>query len=261
MAETLRAQGARQQFAGHPTRRWAALIALAGAVGLAYFLVAEVAALGLVLQPASISVFWPSAGVSSGALIVLGPRRRWPAVAGIAIAQISVGLTAPQQVWHIPWVIAAITLCDTGEPLIIAGLIARYFGPDFTLDHLRNVVGLIVAAVIGAALSSLGAAVTLRSALGLPVSLLTIAGNWFASVFVGIIAVAPLVIGIAGALRQPPPPRSEWIEVIVALVALALVTAVTILLPRGTWEMLLPVAWSLPILLWHAARSRPALHR
>jgi signal transduction histidine kinase len=69
--------------------------------------------------------------------------------------------------------------------------------------------------------------------------------------------VAPLVIGIASALRQPPPPRSERIEVTVALVALALVTAVTILLPRGTWEILLPVAWSLPIVLWLAARSRP----
>lgn len=259
MVATLRAQGARQLFAaGHLSRRWAALIALAGAVGLAYFVVAEVAALGLVLQPASISVFWPSAGVSSGALIVLGQRGRWPAVAGIAIAQFWVHLTAPQEVWHIPWVIAAITLCDTVEPLIVAGLIARYFEPDFALDRLRNVVGLLVAAVIGAASSSLGAAVTLRLALGPPVSLLTVAEHWFASVFVGIIAVAPLVIGIAGALRQPPPPRSEWIEVAVALVALALVTAGTILLPRSTWEILLPVAWSLPIVLWLAARSRPA---
>jgi signal transduction histidine kinase len=259
MAETLRAHGARRQFAaGHFTRRRAALIALAGVVGLAYFLVAEVAALGLVLQPGSIAVFWPSAGVSSGALIVLGPRGRWPAVAGIAIAQICIGLTAPQEFWHIPWVIAAITLCDTVEPLIIAGLIARYFGPAFALDRMRNVVGLLAAAAIGALPSSLGAAVTLRLALGPPVTLLTTAGHWFASVFVGIIAVAPLVIGIAGALRQPPPPRSEWIEVTGALVALALVTAVTILLPRGTWEILLPVAWSLPIVLWLAARSRPA---
>ena len=60
MAETLRARGAGQQFAaGHLTRRLAALIALAGAVGLAYFLVAEVAAMGLVLQPGSIAVFCP----------------------------------------------------------------------------------------------------------------------------------------------------------------------------------------------------------
>jgi integral membrane sensor domain MASE1 len=243
MAETLRGHGASQQFAaGDLTKRLAPLIALAGAVGLAYFLVAEVASLGLVLQPGSIAVFWPSAGVSAGALIVLGPRGRWPAVAGIAIGQICIGLTAPQEFWHIPWVIAATTLCDTVEPLIIAGLIARYFGPDFALDRIRNVVGLLAAAVIGALPSSLGAAVTLQLALGPPVTLLTTAGHWFASVFVGITTVAPLVIGIAGALRQPPPPRSEWIEVTGALVALALVTAVTILLPRGTWEILLPIA-------------------
>jgi signal transduction histidine kinase len=259
MAETAREHWARQQFvAGHPTRRWADLIAIAGAVGLAYFLVAKVASLGLVLQPGSISVFWPSAGVSSGALIILGPRGRWPAVAGIAVAQIGIGLTAPQEFWHIPWVIAAVTLCDTAEPLIVSGLIARYFGPDFALDRLRNVVGLLAAAVIGAVPSSLGAAITLRLALGPPVSLLTTAEHWFASVFAGIITVAPLVIGIAGALRQPPPPRSEWIEATVALVALAIVTAVTILLPRDSWEILLPVAWSLPIVLWLAARSRPA---
>jgi signal transduction histidine kinase len=220
--------------------------------------VAKVASLGLVLQPGSISVFWPSAGVSSGALIILGPRGRWPAVAGIAVAQIGIGLTAPQEFWHIPWVIAAVTLCDTAEPLIVSGLIARYFGPDFALDRLRNVVGLLAAAVIGAVPSSLGAAITLRLALGPPVSLLTTAEHWFASVFAGIITVAPLVIGIAGALRQPPPPRSEWIEATVALVALAIVTAVTILLPRDSWEILLPVAWSLPIVLWLAARSRPA---
>jgi len=256
MAETL--QGARQQFAaGHFTSRWAAFIALAGAVGLAYFAVAEVASLGLVLQPGSISVFWPSAGVSSAALIVLGPRGRWPAVTGIALAEISIGLTAPQAVWHIPWVSAAVTLCDTVEPLIVAGLIARYFGPDFVLSRLRNVVGLMAAAIIGAAPASLGAAVTLRLALGPAVPVLSTAALWFESVFIGTIAVAPLLIGIAGALRQPPPPRGEWIEATIALGALALVTAVTILLPRDTWDILLPVAWSLPIVLWLAGRSRP----
>jgi signal transduction histidine kinase len=69
-------------------------------------------------------------------------------------------------------------------------------------------------------------------------------------------AVAPLVIGIAAALRQPPP-RSECAEAAGALVALAMVTAVIVSLPRHAWEILLPVAWSLPILLWLAARSRP----
>ena len=256
MAETRPARGARQQFAaGHPVSPWA-LVAIAAAVGVAYFVVAKAASLGLVLQPASISVFWPSAGISAGALIILGSRGRWPAVAGIAIAQVVISLTAPQEVWHIPWVIAAITVCDTAEPLIVSALIARYFGPDFALDRLSNVAGLLVAAAIGTAVSSLGAAATLRLAIGPPVELQVTAQQWFSSVFLGIITVAPLMIGIAGALRQAPA-RSEWIEGTLALAALALVTAVTILLHRATWELLMPIAWTLPILLWLAARSRP----
>ncbi len=159
--------------------------------------------------------------------------------------------------WHVPWVIAAITLCDIIEPLIVAGLIARWFGPDFALDRLRNVAGLLLASVIGAAPSSLGAAVTFRIALGPAIPVLNTAVLWFASVFVGTVAVAPLLIGIAGASRQLSPARSEWIEVIVALIALALITAFTILLPRSAWEIVLPVAWSLPIVLWLGARSRP----
>jgi signal transduction histidine kinase len=229
---------------------------LAAALGLVYFVVARVTDIGLVLQPASISVFWPAAGVSSGALIVLGSRGRWPAAAGIALGQIAIGLTAPQEFWHTPWIIAAITLCDTAEPLIIAGLISRYLGPDFALDRVRNVLGFLAATAVGVTASSLGAAVTLRLALGPPVTVLTVAEHWFASVFIGVTAVAPLVIEVACAVRHPPP-RSDFIEGTVALMALAAVTAVTILLPRGSWEILLPVAWSLPILLWLAARTRP----
>ena len=257
MPKAPREQDQRRQFAtGQLTRRWGGRIALAMAVGLAYFVVARVTDIGLVLQPASISVFWPAAGVSSGALIVLGSRGRWPAAAGVALGEIAIGLTAPQEFWHTPWVIAAVTLCDTAEPLIIAGLTARYFGPDFALDRVRNVLGFLAAVAIGVTTSSLGAAVTLRLALGSAVTVLTVAEHWFASVFVGIITVAPLVIGVAGAVRHPPP-RRDFIEGTVALVALAAVTVVTVLLPRGAWEILLPVAWSLPILLWLAARTRP----
>jgi signal transduction histidine kinase len=257
MPEAPREQDQHRQFAtGQLTRRWSGRIVLAMAVGLAYFVVAQVTDIGLVLQPASISVFWPAAGVSSGALIVLGSRGRWPGAAGIALGQIAIGLTAPQEFWHTPWVIAAITLCDTAEPLIIAGLIARYFGPDFALDRPRNVLGFLAAAAVGVTTSSFGAAIALSLALGPPVTVLTAAEHWFASVFVGIITVTPLVIGVAGAARHPPP-RSDFIEGTIALVALVAVTAVTILLPRGAWELLLPVAWSLPILLWLAARTRP----
>ncbi len=118
-------------------------------------------------------------------------------------------------------------------------LIARYFGSDFALDRVRSVLGFLAAAAVGVATSSLGAAVTSRLALGPPIIGMTAAEYWFASVFVGIIAVAPLVIEVAGAVWRAPP-RSDFIEGALALMALAAVTAVTILVPRGTWETPLP---------------------
>jgi integral membrane sensor domain MASE1 len=76
--------------------------------------------------------------------------------------------------------------------------------------------------------------------------------HWFASDAIGIIAVAPLVIGLTAVARRPSP-RSEVIEGVLALLALAVMTVVIIFLPRELWETTLPITWLFPILLWLAA--------
>ena len=81
--------------------------------------------------------------------------------------------------------------------------------------------------------------------------------HWFASDFVGIIAVAPLVVGLAAVVRRPSP-RSEVIEGTLGLLALALVTGLIISLPRVFWETVFPITWLFPVLAWLAARGRPA---
>ena len=81
--------------------------------------------------------------------------------------------------------------------------------------------------------------------------------HWFASDFVGIIAVAPLVIGLNAVVRRPSP-RSEVIEGTLALLALALMTGLIISLPRKLWETVFPITWLFPVLAWLAARDRPA---
>jgi len=73
---------------------------------------------------------------------------------------------------------------------------------------------------------------------------------------VGIITVAPLVIGLAKALREPPP-RNEIIEGVAALAASAVINAIIVLLPAEPWETVLPAALMFPILLWLAARCQP----
>src|SRR6516165_5060397 len=69
-------------------RRWAGSIGLAAAVGLTYFL-AALLSYGLSLQSEGLAVFWPASGVSSGILIALGPRARWPVVSGVIVAVVA----------------------------------------------------------------------------------------------------------------------------------------------------------------------------
>jgi PAS domain S-box-containing protein len=82
--------------------------------------------------------------------------------------------------------------------------------------------------------------------------------HWFSSDALGIVGVAPLIIGLASLARAPPPPR-ELFEGILALVALAAAMAgIVFWLPDNWWDTDIPVEFLFPILLWLAARCRPA---
>ena len=229
--------------------RWVADIGLAAAVGAVYFLVARLS-VGLVLEPTGVAVFWPAAGITSGFLIALGPPARWPMAAGVIGASVAVHYAEPL------WASLSLGLCNAAEALVVGGLIQRYFGTDFNLDRLGQVLGLLAAAIAGTIVSGIGGAVTYRLLQGPSADMVVTWQHWFASDIVGIIAVAPLVIGLAAALRQPPP-RNEIVESAFGLATLAVMTAVILSLSQEAWDTILPIAWLLPILLWLAARFRP----
>jgi signal transduction histidine kinase len=248
------AQGLHQRSAANSlVRQWGESIALAALVGLAYFLAARLS-IGLVLKPEGVAVFWPAAGISSGILIALGSRRaRWPVAAGVILATIAIHqLTADPL-----WAGIALGLSNAAEALITAELIELYFGTNFHFDRVVQVLGLLVAAIIGTVISGIGGAVTYRLFNGPSAEVLTTWQHWFESDAIGIVTVAPLVIGLAAAIRQPPP-RSELIEGASALAALAIMTGIAISLPEESWKTVAPVALLFPMLLWVAARCRPA---
>jgi integral membrane sensor domain MASE1 len=235
---------------GDFNRRWAVSIGLAAAVGLTYFLTALLS-YGLSLQSEGLAVFWPASGVSSGILIALGSRARWPVVSGVIVAVVADHLIMADPLR----VGIAFALSDAAETLIIAGLIERYFGAEFSLDRLRHVLGMLAAAVIGTCVSGIGgvaASVLLRPP---TVSILTIWQHWVASNTIGFITVAPLLIGLAGAFRQQS--RSgELVEGAAVLTTLAMMTGVIISLSQERWETVVPIAWLSPMLFWLAARCR-----
>jgi signal transduction histidine kinase len=224
---------------------------LAAAVGLVYFL-AALLSYGLALQSEGLAVFWPASGISSGLLIALGSRARWPVVSGVIVAVLADHLIMADPLR----VGIAFALSDAAETLIIAGLIERYFGAEFSLGRLRHVLGMLAAAVIGTCVSGIGGVVA--SVLRQPptVSILTIWQHWVTSNTIGFIAIAPLLIGLAAALRQWLR-SSELVEGVVALMTLAGMTGLIISLSQERWETVVPIAWLSPMLLWLAARCRP----
>ena len=243
--------GQRQRtVANSLTRRWAGSIGLAAAIGLAYFLTASIS-YGLALQSEGLAVFWPASGVSSGLLIALGSRARWPVVGGVIIAVVANHLIMANPLR----VGIAFAVSDAAETLIIAGLIERYFGAEFSLDRLRHVLGMLVAAVSGTCVSGIGGVVASVLLQPPTVPIPTIWEHWVTSNTIGFIAVAPLLIGLAAALRQRPR-SSELVEGAAVLTTLAVMTGVIISLSPERWETVVPVAWLSPMLLWLAARCR-----
>src|SRR5215470_13282106 len=181
MPDDLLAEGQRGHLAvGDLTRQWVRGIALAAAIGAGYFLAAAFS-VRLILEPEGVAVFWPAAGLSSGLLIVLGPRARWPVLAGVIAATVATHLIIKDPLWAG----VALGLCNGAEALITAGLIQHYFGGNFNIVRLRHVITLLGAAVAGTIVSGIGGAVTYRLMRGPSASMLNTWQHWFASDFVG----------------------------------------------------------------------------
>jgi PAS domain S-box-containing protein len=250
MLQNLSEEVRRRTYAD-PTLPRIGAIGLAIAIGIAYFVAAQLS-LALLAKPDGVAVFWPAAGVSSGAVIALGRDARLPVAGGAMIATVIANVMGDRNVWSA----TAFAFCNAGEALLTAWLIEHYFGSSFGLDRLRNVLGLLAAAVLATAASGIGGMVAYKLFHSPTAPLWTTWRHWFASDAVGIITVAPLVIGLAEALREPPPPNRIF-EGVVALVALGLMTAIIVSLPPEPWETMVPITLLFPIMLWITARCGP----
>ena len=147
-------------------RRWHHCLlgptAVSIAVAIAYFVAARFG-LALLTAPDGVAVFWPAAGISTGALIALGPGARAPVVMGTIGATIAANLMGDRNVAAT----ISFALCNAAEAVIAAWLIHRHTRAAFSLDALRRVLGLFTAAVIASALSGIGGTTRLCAAAGL----------------------------------------------------------------------------------------------
>ena len=231
-------------------RRWMNSIWLALVVGCVYTLSAQMSL--ALLTPDGVAVFWPAAGVAAGTLIAGGPNARWGVAGGTMLGTIVANLLGDRNLWSS----IVFAVCNAGEALLTAGLIERYFGSPFSLDRLRHVLGLVGAAIVATAVSGIGGTLGFTVFHNTTASIFVTWQNWFASDALGIITIAPLVIGLASAAYQPPT-RSETIEGLAALASLIVMSIIVIALPQERWTTVVPIALLFPVLLWIAARCRP----
>jgi PAS domain S-box-containing protein len=230
------------------TQHTAGWLILTVAVAIAYFLAARLA---LLTKPDGVAVFWPAAGVSAGLLIALGPRARWAVVIGAMVATIGANLLGDRSFGSA----LVFAVCNAGEALIIATLIERYFGSPFSLDRLSHVIGFLGAAVAGTTISGIGGTLGFLMHTSTAPILITWY-HWVTSDGLGVITVAPLLIGLRASLRDPPSHR-ETFEGAVALGTLVILSMVLIFMPRERWATILAIAALFPLLLWLGARCRP----
>ena len=232
------------------SRSWLGAVAIAVAIGIAYFMAARFG-LAFRSKPGGVAVFWPAAGIAIGALIALGPNARLPVAVAVAVATIISKLLITGNLW------LGITfgIVCAGQTLLTAWLTERWFGGAFKLENVTQVLGFLVASTAGAVVAALGAVAAISLAHS-TASALDVWRPWFAACLLGTVTVAPMLIGLAAAVRELPP-RRELIEGASGLVALGALSVFIISLPKGYWATALPVALVFPLLLWVAVRCRP----
>jgi len=242
-----------------PRQWWLASIGLTVAICAAYFLAARLS-LFLQTEPDGVAVFWPAAGVSSGILIALGRDVRWPVgvvrwsvVIGVSAATIIANLTSDRTIWAS----SAFALCNAGEALLVAWLVKRGVGRDFTITRMRHVVVFLAATIVGTTISGIAGTLAYKLLHSPEVPALIIWWHWFAADVMGIITVVPLMIGLFS-LARISTPRLELVEGIVVVAAVAATTGVIIFLLPEIWWQIVPVELLFPVMLWLSARCRPA---
>ena len=218
-------------------------------VAIAFFLAAR---LGLALLAEEVAVFWPASGIAVGILVVWGRRARAAVVVGVIAASIIANLMGDRSLWTS----VVMGFSNAGEAILTAWLIERWFGPAFAFDDVRHVLGFVAAAALGVAASAFGGAATM-TLLHTAAPYWDIWRAWLLSGGVGIVVVAPLVIGLGQLWHERPSP-GEWIEGVGVLALLSVTSLYVVSHPASSWVSFSPSALVLPFLLWLTARCPPS---
>lgn len=165
--------------------------------------------LGALLLPSQLNIMasvWPAAGVGLAWMLRVGPGRRGPFAVVLLVAGVSINRWFGR-----PWSASAgFMAANVLESLLGAWILDRWSPGRVTFGRVREVVGLILVAVVGNAVTSLLAAAVVMQAVG--AAFWTGFLTWWVADGLGLLLVTPLVL--AWARETPPaelaPPGGRW---------------------------------------------------
>ncbi len=233
------------------TPAWLGPLFLVILAALGYFLSARV---GYVYAlPGGLVVVWPASGFMLACLL-LAPPRQWPfllagGVLGNVAADVLAGLSLDVGI--------AGSLANLLEVWLAAWVVSRLGGHPFKLTTLRQAAALVVGgAIVSNALTAfVGSAVLVRGSHMPPVNAWLV---WWIGDGLGMLAVAPVIIGVSALLRTPSIiARRTLIEGGLALIALCIVSnAVLGRTPAPQGRLMVDPYVLLPLLFVVAVRFR-----
>ena len=190
-----------------------------------------------------VSSAWPPSGIALAAMLLMG-KRFWP---GIALGAFAVNMSGGIH----PLGAAGIALGNTLEALVGAWLLTSFAGFRPSLERLRDVFALLLAAVASTPVSAtIGVAILIVTGGAAGISHGTIWLTWVSGDTIGILLVTPLVLTwIAG-----PPPRVTARDVFEATVLGSLLIACTVVLFQTPFSYVYAI---FPVTVWAALRFGP----
>jgi len=230
--------------------RRGAELALTLLMTASYFLAARYG-LTLLAEPNGVAVFWPASGLAVGALLVFGRESFGPVGTGVALATILANATSGRSLGlAVPFALANVVEC-----LAVAWLTDRLLGPSPRFDSLKRVVGIFLAAATGTASGAVVGALTIMSLGASDGSFFQHWHQWFRSDLIGIIAIAPLILGLR-TLASSRISASKHVEGVLLLLFVCFTAAATYpgTLSREGLVVSLPISILFPPLLLLAIR-------
>ena len=230
---------------------WITTLGTAFAIAFAYFLAARLG-LAMLAAPSDVAVFWPASGVAAAILICAGRRAGVALVVGVLVGTVAANVMSDRSFFTS----LLKGLCNTGEVVLVAWLLDRWFGRPFSFGDLRRVVGFFAATALATAISAIGGALAMIT-FHVPAPFWGAWLAWFMAGAVGIVVVAPLLIEL-GQLARERLTRAQSIEAAAALALTSLASMYALSLPTGSWLSYDTDAVVFPLLLWLVVRSQRA---